>query len=83
MHCFVARNLYSFGEFDQFLRWKFTLRFASSPLSIILIVFLLAVSTVSLVRPNRLRWSDYTRAAPANQLDDGIGDILVSASMRG
>ncbi len=25
---------------------------------------------MSLVRPNRLRWSDYTRGAPANQLDE-------------
>jgi hypothetical protein len=24
-----------------------------------------------------MRWSDYTRGAPANQLDDGIGDTLV------
>jgi len=32
---------------------------------------------MSLFRPNRLRWSDYTRGAPANQLDDGIGDTLV------
>src|SRR5271166_4246135 len=28
-------------------------------------------------RPNRLRWGDYTRGAPASQLDDGIGDALV------
>jgi hypothetical protein len=27
--------------------------------------------------PNRLRFRDYTRGASANQLDDGIGDILV------
>src|ERR1700692_3277432 len=33
---------------------------------------------MSLVRPNRLRWRDYTRCAPANQLDDGIGDTKVS-----
>src|SRR6202140_5871806 len=32
---------------------------------------------MSLVRSNRPRWSDYTRAAPANQLDDGTGDTLV------
>jgi hypothetical protein len=32
---------------------------------------------MSLVRANRLRWGDYTRGAPANQLDDGIGDTLV------
>jgi hypothetical protein len=32
---------------------------------------------MSLVRPDRLRWSDYTRGAPANQLDDSIGDIFV------
>src|SRR5258708_39037405 len=33
--------------------------------------------TVSLVRQNRLRWSDYTPGAPANQSDDGIADTLV------
>jgi hypothetical protein len=32
---------------------------------------------MSLVRPNRPRWSEYARAGPANQLDDGIGDTLV------
>jgi hypothetical protein len=32
---------------------------------------------MSLVRSNRPRWSDYTRAAPANQLDDGTGDTFV------
>src|SRR5258707_931791 len=35
--------------------------------------------TVSLVRQNRLRWSDYTPGAPANQSDDGIADTLVLA----
>jgi len=29
---------------------------------------------MSLFRLNRLRWEDYTRDAPANQLDDGIGE---------
>jgi hypothetical protein len=33
---------------------------------------------MSLSRPNRLRRRDYTRGAPANQLDDGIGDTFVS-----
>jgi len=32
---------------------------------------------MSLVLPNRLRWSYYTGGAPVNQLDDGIGDTLV------
>jgi len=32
---------------------------------------------MSLFRPNRLRRIDYTRGAPANQLDDGIGGSLV------
>jgi len=31
---------------------------------------------MSFVRSNRLRWSDYTRGVPANQLDDGIGRYL-------
>ena len=31
---------------------------------------------MSLFRPNRLRWSDYTRGPPGSQLDDGIGDTL-------
>lgn len=30
-----------------------------------------------LVRPNRVRWCDYTLGARANQLDYGIGDTLV------
>jgi hypothetical protein len=36
---------------------------------------------VSSVRPNHQRWSDYTGDAQANQLDDGIGDTLVSAGV--
>ena len=38
------------------------------------------VSKISLVRSNRLRCADYTGDAPAKQLDDGIGDTLVSGS---
>src|SRR5579859_5782147 len=33
---------------------------------------------VARVRLNRLRWSDYSGGAAANQLDDGIGYTLVS-----
>jgi hypothetical protein len=34
---------------------------------------------MSLFQTESAQWLDYTRGTPANQLDDGIGDTLVSS----
>jgi hypothetical protein len=64
------------------------LRFTSSALSIILIVFLQTGERFGkpifygVGRPaESAASSDYTRGAPVNQLDDGIGDTLVLGSV--
>lgn len=43
--------------------------------------FSLGITFTNHLGDAKLRWSDYTRGRPTNQLDDGIGDTLVPCSV--